>query len=186
MSMYQFSLAWTKTADVEKGYVCDKDDSGGETCYGITLATARAFGYTGSMQTMSKDIAMQIAKQAYWDVMLLDDISAVSVPIAMKLFDMGYLCGQSTAAVMLQRGLNALNRDQLNQPIYTDVLEDFHIGKLTVYALTQLFKSRGKDTETVVLRVLNSQEGAHFIDVCKLDNKNRKFSFGWFLNRVGV
>src|SRR5690349_20632458 len=42
------------TYDNEGGYVDHKADRGGETNFGITIGTAREFGYTGSMRAFPK------------------------------------------------------------------------------------------------------------------------------------
>jgi lysozyme family protein len=184
MSLEQFKAAWSLTGALEKGYVNDPKDSGGETNYGITIAVARAHGYTGEMSKLPIEVAIDIAKSAYWDTLLLDDVAALSVKVADKMFDASILCGQPTAALFLQRCLNVFNRGDLDQPLYPELKEDFRIGKMTVYALSLLAKARAKSWEVVVLRALNAQEGTHFMDVCRAQPKDEKFAFGWFLNRV--
>jgi lysozyme family protein len=185
MSLQQFQDAWIRTGGFEKGYVNDPADSGGETIYGITVAVARAHGYTGEMKDMKVAVATNIAKQAYWDVLMLDDVAMLSAKVADKLFDMSILCGQPTAAGYFQQCLNLFNRSDSDKPVYPDIKEDYRIGKLCIYALSLLARARPKEWEAVMLRALNSLEGAHFIDICRTQLKNEKFVFGWFLNRVG-
>ena len=51
---------WTKEGiiasktDIEGGYVNDPDDKGGETCHGVTLTTAREYGYKGKMKDLTR------------------------------------------------------------------------------------------------------------------------------------
>ena len=69
----------------------------------LKLAVARAHGYTGDMKDLTEAQATGIAKQAYWDVLELDAIGALSSSVANKLFDMGFLMGIGMAGLMLQR-----------------------------------------------------------------------------------
>ena len=51
--------------DREKGYVNNPKDAGGETNWGITIATARRNGYTGPMRDLSRDQAAKIYLNEY-------------------------------------------------------------------------------------------------------------------------
>ena len=50
---------------VEGGYTNDPSDSGGETCWGITIAVARANGYAGAMKDMPQQVAYDIYYKQY-------------------------------------------------------------------------------------------------------------------------
>ena len=50
---------------VEGGYSNDKNDAGGETMYGITVAVARANGYAGNMKDMPRKVAYDIYYNQY-------------------------------------------------------------------------------------------------------------------------
>src|SRR4029077_10602029 len=108
-----FAQAWSKTGNLEKGYVDDPKDSGGETSMGITVAVARAHGYDGPMKDLPPQTAMQIAKAAYWDILRLDDVGALSPSLAEKLFDIGFLGGIGTAGLFFQKALNIFARPDL-------------------------------------------------------------------------
>jgi lysozyme family protein len=60
----------------EGGYSNHPSDPGGETMYGITVAVARANGYTGAMRTMPLDEAKRIYKARYADPCHFDDLPA--------------------------------------------------------------------------------------------------------------
>lgn len=61
-----FNLAFDRLIGHEGGYVNDPKDPGGETNWGITIHTARANGYTGSMRAMSRADAKTIYLKAFW------------------------------------------------------------------------------------------------------------------------
>ena len=185
MSAEQFAAAWTKTGRAEGGYVNDPNDAGRATCHGITEAVARAHGFTGDMKDLTVGQATTIAKQAYWDPLKLDDLGALSAPVAAKLFDMGFLMGIGMAGLMFQRALNLFGRADLATPIYPPLTEDGNVGAMSVHAFTQYMDDRGADGETVMLACLAAQEGYHFMELCRAKPQDDKFVFGWFLNRDG-
>lgn len=178
-----FQTAWARTGAAEGGYVDNPNDKGGATNHGITEAVARAHGYTGAMQDLPLDLAISIAKVQYWDVLLLDDIAAISGPTADELFDTGYMSGSSVAGLFFQKALNLFNREDKD---YAQVIEDGNVGKFTVYAFKQYMTVRAKDGEVVMLRCLNSQQGVFLMDLGRRISTDEDFEFGWFLNRVAI
>lgn len=179
--MSAFDDAWAKTGAAEGGYTNNPNDSGGETNHGITVNVARAHGYTGAMKDLPLATAIAIAKAQYWDVLSLDDVAALSTAVAAELFDTGYMSGTTTAGIFLQKALNLFNRGGKD---YAEVAEDGHVGKVTAYTLSLFLKARGADGEKVMLRCLNSEQGAFLMDLGRRVPKDEDFEFGWFLNRV--
>ncbi|WP_279609891.1 glycoside hydrolase family 108 protein, partial [Burkholderia gladioli] len=100
----------------EGGYVNNPADRGGETNFGITAATARAFGYQGSMQAMTQAMAAQIYKQRYWTAPKLDQVGAIDSSLAAKLLDIGVNMGPATGVKFMQRALNVLNQQATTYP----------------------------------------------------------------------
>lgn len=184
MSNELFLAQWQKTGMMEAGYVNDPNDSGGETNHGITLAVARAFGYTGDMKDLPITTAVEIAKQKYWDVMLLDDVGVLSAAVADKLFDCGFLCGIQEAGLIFQRAINLFSRPDTVPPAYPIVTEDGHVGKMTVYSFSEYLKLRAQGGEAVILKCINDQEGTYFMELCRSAPKDSKFVFGWYQNRI--
>ena len=166
---------------VEGGYTNNPNDSGGPTIWGITEQVARAFGYTGDMQAMPQDTAVNIYVQRYWVQPRFDQVFNVSPTIAIELFDSGVNLGTSTSSKWLQRALNVLNKGATSYP---DMTVDGSIGAMTISSLSTFLQARGKDGETVLLRMLNSQQGMRYIEIAEANPKNETFEFGWFLNRV--
>ena len=93
----------------EGGYVNDPRDAGGETNFGITIATARANGFTGPMKTMTRDFARGVYVKQYVEAPGFDKIAAISPSIGAELVDTGVNMGPKVAAQFLQRALNGLN-----------------------------------------------------------------------------
>lgn len=179
--MSAFERALEHVFGVEGGFVDDPRDSGGATKYGITEAVARANGYVGHMRDMTPDDARRIYRAQYWDTLRLDEIATLSEPIALELFDTAVNCGIGVAGKFLQRALNALNREQADYP---DVTADGVVGPMTVSALKSYLYRRGAGGERVMLRTLNSLQGARYVELAEKRQKDEAFLFGWMANRV--
>lgn len=179
--MTPFERIVTHTLGIEGRFANDAADSGGATMLGITEAVARANGYDGDMRDLSLDKAIAIYRRQYWDAMHLDEVAALSESIAGELFDTGVNCGIMTAGKFLQRSLNALNRRAQDYP---DVVVDGSVGPVSVASLAAFLAKRGRSGEVVLMRALNSLQGAHYIALSELRQKDEAFVFGWLLNRV--
>jgi lysozyme family protein len=167
----------------EGGYSNDPSDLGGETMYGITLTTAKANGYYGAMKDLPLSLARQIYLNRYWLEPKFDQVERLSPSVAEELCDTGVNCGVSFAQGILQQALNLLNRQEAD---YKDISEDKNIGAGTLSALAAYLLKRGKEGETVLVRVLNIMQGARYIEITKTRPANETFFFGWVLNRVKI
>lgn len=165
----------------EGGYSNDPRDSGGETNYGITIATARNYGYTGSMRNMNVSVAKSIYKSMYWDSLRLDDIQTISPEIALKMADIGVNMGIDRAARFCQRTLNVLNNQG---KIYPDITVDGKIGNITINTLRKYVSHRGAPGKTVFIRALNCLQGEFYISLSERRQTDEAFVYGWLLNRV--
>lgn len=83
----------------EGGYVNNPKDPGGETNWGITVAVARANGYTGSMRALPRETAVAIYKKLYWDTIKGDQLPPA---VAFQVFDAGVNHGVNRASEWLQ------------------------------------------------------------------------------------
>lgn len=178
-----FAVAIAELLGIEGDYSDDPADSGGKTRFGITEAVARGFGYTGPMRELPPPLAKEIYRKLYWDALNLGTVAMLSCRIAWELFDTGVNMGISQAGEFLQMSLNAFNRQAADYP---DLEVDGEIGPATLDALTAFLKRRGKDGETVLLRALNCQQGAFYIELAERREKDERFVFGWFLQRVRI
>ena len=182
MSFFRTKLL-PKLAQVEGGYANDKSDSGGETNHGITIAVARRYGYAGPMRSMPKAVAETIYERQYFIEPGFDKVAELSERIAAELFDTGVNLGQGRASEFLQMSLNALNNGGV---IYADIKEDRVIGPATIRALTAYLKRRpGAEGVMVLLRCLDSLQGHFYIDLARRRQKDEKYVYGWFANRIG-
>lgn len=116
----QFDTAFNRVMDHEGRYVNNPKDPGGETNWGVTIATARANGYTGPMRSMTRDQAKAIYKKAFWDRAKADSYDPA---IAFQLFDAAVNHGIGNAIRMLQRAVG--------------VTADGVVGPFTIAAITR-------------------------------------------------
>ncbi len=179
--MNHFDAVFAKTLQAEGGFVDDPRDSGGATKYGVTERVARANGYTGAMHDLSLEEAKRIARSQYWDVIRLEDVASLAPAVAHEMFDTGYNMGVGVAAKYLQRALSALNRQGSDFP---DVVVDGVIGPGTISALREFLRRRGAQGVTVLIRALNAQQCARYLELAEARQKDEAFVFGWILQRV--
>lgn len=162
------------TVKAEGGYVHDPSDMGGETNYGITVATARANGYKGAM----RDLPLQTAKDIYRNEYLVKPgFSTLPSPIAAELFDTGVNMGPATATKFLQRAINALQGSGL--------AVDGKMGPATRNAVAVYLASRS-NAQDILLKALNCLQGVRYIELVEGNATQRKFINGWLANRVEI
>ncbi|WP_341896433.1 glycosyl hydrolase 108 family protein [Sphingobium sp. YR657] len=160
----------------EGGYVNDIRDRGGETNHGITIATARANGYTGPMKVMTQDFARGVYMKQYVEAPGFDKIAAISPAIGAELVDTGVNMGPKVAAQFLQRALNGLNNQGKD---YADLVVDGAAGQRTRDGLTAFLKKRGAEGERRLLALLNALQGERYLSLCEGRAANEAFLFGW-------
>lgn len=168
---------------VEGGYSDNPNDRGGKTMYGITEAVAREHGYTGPMHELPRSLAYKIYEQSYYRGPNFHLIHELSPAIAEELTDTGVNMGVQVASTFLQRALNVCNRQA---EAYPDLVADGRVGPRTADALRAFLAQRGKEGEAVMLTILNSLQGARYVDLCERRQKNEEFVYGWFRHRVVI
>lgn len=165
----------------ERGYVNDEADGGGETNHGITIAVARANGYTGDMRSMPVAVARAIYEKRYVTEPLFDKVAEISPVLGEELVDTGVNMGPAVPAMMLQRWLNGFN-DQGSK--YQDVFVDGRLGPITITALKAFLAWRGTEGESVMLMALNSTQGVRYLEIAEKNPTQEKFLYGWMRGRV--
>lgn len=163
----------------EGGYVLDEADRGGETNYGITVAVARANGYSGKMRDMPAEFARKVYRRRYIDGPGFDLLLEVSPDVAAEVIDTGVNMGPSTAATMLQRALNAFNDGR-----YDELFVDGRCGALTAGALRDYLAWRGDEGRRALLAVLNGVQSERYLGITERDPRQRRFFYGWIRERV--
>lgn len=159
-----------KVIELEGGYVNDPSDSGGETNMGITLATARSYGYLGEMEDLPYETAFAIYKAMYYN-----PVMAFMMPpkVAEEVVDTAANMGVARAGKFLQRALNVLGSVKLKV--------DGQVGSATIGALDAYLAKRD---EGPLIKALNCLQGSFYIKLAEDRTKDRKFVYGWLRNRV--
>lgn len=164
--------------DVEGGYVNDPADSGGETNYGVTVAVARRYGYTGDMRRMPRAMAFNIYSRMYWDSVRGNDLLAASEALAAEVVDTAVNMGVARAGTFLQRSLNVLND---GGRLYRDLDVDGMIGPKTILAVKAYLIHR---SERELVKACNCLQGAFYIELAERREKDQRFVYGWLKHRV--
>lgn len=156
-------------------------DKGGPTRFGITQNVARAYGYHGPMRDLPREVAEDIYIQRYWIDPKFNEVAIFSIRIAEEMLDTGINMGQSIAVKFLQRALNTLNRQAQDYP---DVTVDGVLGAISLQALKDYLKYRGKAGEDVLMMMLNAQQSVRYMEIAERNPTQEVFEFGWQRNRV--
>lgn len=159
----------------------DPKDSGGPTRWGITETVARENGYTGPMEQLPRQKAVDIYTERYWRQTGFSLIADVDETVAERLFQFSVVAGQETSSKHLQRVLNVLNR---NGRDYPDILIDGHIGHKTVMAMWAFVAKRGTEGRMVLLGMICSLQSVYLLELAENRPKDEEYEFGWQLNRA--
>lgn len=165
----------------EGGYSDHPADRGGPTNYGITLAVARSEGFGGAMRDLPRALARDIYRRRYWLTPRFDRVAEIAPKIAAELFDTGVNMGPAVATGILQRTLNALNRQQEDWP---DIVVDRRIGPATLNSLRAFLRKRGARGNNLLLKAMNALQGERYVALAESRPENEAFLFGWLDNRI--
>lgn len=169
------------TIGKEGGYSNHANDTGGETMWGITIAVARANGYTGPMRSLPRDKALAIYRQEYAIKPGFAAVAEIMPMVGEELFDSGVNMGPALPALWLQEWLNVFNQQGA---LYPDIREDCQIGNGTLAALRAFKAKRGGDAELVLFRALNCSQGERYKVLSQKRPANESFTWGWLRTRV--
>lgn len=156
----------------EGGYNNDKDDRGGATKYGITLATWRKVGYDKNgdgvinkedIKLLTEDDFHRVFKKNYWDACKADQIKDQSV--ANLLVDFAYNSGVARVSRFIQR--------------IVGVTADGIIGSKTINAINNYQRGQRQ-----LFATLKQRRKKHYDGIVEADPKQKKFYDGW-MNRLG-
>ncbi|MFN9539664.1 MAG: glycoside hydrolase family 108 protein [Planctomycetota bacterium] len=192
--MAEFEIAFDETMLHEGGYVDDPDDRGGETYRGV----ARKFHPAGTgwkivdelkrekpdsfadLLDQKQELQTLVAsfyREQFWRPIRGEQLSDQA--LANELFDTAVNQGVGTAIRFWQEALNLLNR---NAKDYPEIEVDGVAGERTL-ATTNQFLQRNRGQSDRLLKVLNLQQGARYLEIARKNPVQRKFLHGW-LNRI--
>lgn len=149
---------------VEGGYTNDKNDTGGETNWGITKERARECGYTGNMKDLTQSKAKEIYLEKYYNKPKICDIS--DDRIKFSIFDW-YVNSGYWAIIKAQQVLNDLG---------FDIDTDGKIGNETLKALATV-------NTDVFLKNYADKQRTFYRRIAERRPSQERFLKGW-LNRV--
>ena len=168
-------------------YTNDPNDSGGPTKWGITQFTLAEFWQRAvtpeDVRTLTRTDAYNIYMQKYITRPGFDRLYTVAPEVADEVIDTAVNCGPGVATTLLQRALNAFNRQG---KLYMDITVDGVCGPGTVKTLNAYALSRKDPGFKILLRALNALQGERYIDLAERRPKDEEFVFGWFSHRVVV
>lgn len=162
-------------------YTNDPADRGGETIWGICVATARAFGYDGDMRDMTREQALAIYRTRFWANPQFDQLCIVDRDLGGLLLDIGINRGPSVPSKWLQRSLNVLNNQGT---IYPDIPVDGAAFDMTRAALAAFKRARGGPGMVVLFRLIESFAAVAYVEIAEKNPTQERFEYGWLLNRA--
>lgn len=167
----------------EGGYVNDRNDPGGETNWGCTVAVARANGYTGPMRTMPKAECQRILQREYFEKPGFMPIIAREPVLAYEIIDSGVNAGQGRAGLWFQASLNVFSRGGRDYP---EIKTDGKVGPATIAAFDSLRRVRGpKRACELMVKSADAYQAAHYQKLCTGSTALSSFCVGWFDHRIG-
>lgn len=145
----QFILFINRVLGHEGGYNNHPADKGGETNWGITIATARANGYTGDMRFLSREQAIEIYRKAFWERYQCDKLPSA---LAFQYFDACVNHGAAHAAKFLQRACGVIADGVIGEQTLTavarqsdrDLVLKFNAERTRFYTQLPTFGTFGK------------------------------------------
>jgi lysozyme family protein len=172
------------TVGKEGAYSNHPSDRGGPTKWGITERVARKNGFKGDMRDLPRAEAVRIYRNEYFITPGFAEVAKISLAVAEELFDTGVNMGPDVPARWFQEWLNAFNQQGRDYP---DIREDADIGPGTLNAFEAFRAKRGPAAaDRVMLKALDSDQGARYKLLTRTRAANEDFAFGWMANRIGL
>jgi lysozyme family protein len=163
----------------------DPNDAGGATRFGVTEAVARADGYKGAMKDYPRESAESLYLRNYFIKPHFDKVLLRSRKLAAELFEVEVNLPPGQAATFLQRALNALNDPDGDGKVnYPQLEPDGDLGTQSFIALDAFLALRKTQGEHCLLALINSQQAVYYLGRTEARPKNKKYVFGWTMNRV--
>lgn len=162
-----FDKAFVALIKVEGGFVNDKADRGGATKFGVSLRTYKKYNPKATEATI-KNLTLEQAKAFYQELFWLKSYEQIKDEnIASKVFDAAVNMGHQQAHICLQRSLNCLG---------FDLVED---GVLGLKSLEALNHSRPPYWDFMLNRVFASELAGYYRLLIAKNTSYEKFKKCW-------
>lgn len=161
----KFKKAFEKTKKLEGGFSNHANDKGGATNWGITESVARSHGYKGDMKDFTLSQAAEIYYKSYWK----PEFEQFGPLVSSFLFDCCVNHGFGGMSTILQNAINTLTRNNV---------------EVDNYAGTKTYSAAKKLNQERLFIMLNSCRVQYFLNICKRDESQEDFIFGWVSNRI--
>lgn len=187
--MGYFEEAYALTMKTEGGYCNTAGDAGGETYKGVARNFHPSWSGWATIDRYKKnpnfpsildtDLVLQNAVKQFYKSSFFDIFRGDDMPkeLAIEMFDTGVNMGTGRAIKFLQVALNLLNR---NQTSYQDIVADGGYGNMTH---STLMKYLQKEPVGLLVKLINIQQGNHYIEYMTKSPTQEKFARSW-LSRV--
>lgn len=194
--MANFQAAFDRTLKHEGGYSNIPEDKGKETYRGISrrwypewdgwdiiddYKTVHSLPTLNSALARNKSLAAKVRdfyKSEYWDPLHCEGME--SQMVVNELYDTAVLMSKHRAVKILQRGLNALNK---NEAFYADITVDGRMGAKTLQTLQDCLVH---NDETLLVKIQDGLQLARFIDNMDKDPEQEHFARGWITHRINI
>ena len=191
MAVSHFQKAYKRTMEREGWYSNNPLDPGGETFLGISRywhptwpgwKMIDKYGVPHLPEFVLDNLyslAEAFYRVQFWDRVQGDKLADLSPPVAEKVFDTAVNLSVSDSGRWLQDALNLLNIDTV---LYSDILVDGRIGKITTSTLERYLITRPmsrEENENRLLNVFRFLQGGHYIAEMRKHPEKEIFR-GWF------
>lgn len=200
-----FNIAFSKTLQIEGGYVNDPNDLGGETFKGIARkywpnwkgwkiidqvkdSTFGDLDFSLNGHSELNQHVYTFYMVNFWDKCGLDHMDSQAV--AEEIYDTAVNGGVKRACKFFQTALNELNNRQKDYP---DIGVDGDVGTKTITAYKMYMgtanKYRSRTTaknEKVLLIVLNGEQYLMYKNSIGKRESQEKYFYGWMATRVNI
>lgn len=114
MAATNYAACLKQVLKYEGGYVNNPKDPGGETNYGVTKATAKAHGYTGSMKTIPMSVVEGVYASGFWNTPYYKG-DTLEPGVDLAVFDFGVNSGPSRAGKYLKTSIGGTSTQTIQK-----------------------------------------------------------------------
>ena len=172
------AVAIKHTIGIEGGFADDPRDSGGRTRWGITIRTARNFGYEGKMRELPAELAVEIYRTRFWTAARCDDFPP---SLAVRMFDSAVNSGPAGAGQILQEAINVFRVWHGNGK-HKPLIVDGAVGPKTMRALRQCYdfgRVAGQEYRTAFHLAFSEARNSFYLRLVGKRHKDAAFARGW-------